>query len=242
MKYALIIMIRNEIEGITQLFDQIPFDKFDEVVAIDGMSNDGSVEFLESKGIKVVVQTINGRGQAFRDAFDNTCSDVLVFFGPDGNENPKDIARFIQEFEKNKHTGMVVARRLGSGAVNKEDFKIFKPRKWVNIAFNVMANIFWNSDNYVYDTINGFRAITRKTWNVLSIDANGYTVEYQSTIRCFKNNISIVEFHTNEMYRIGNKKGLPAFHTGMMFVKLFICEVLLSIRSFFGDKKTISLK
>jgi hypothetical protein len=44
------------------------------------------------------------------------------------------------------------------------------------------------------------------------------------------------------MYRIGNKKGLPAFHTGMMFVKLFICEVLLSIRSFFGDKKTISLK
>ena len=35
MKYALIIMIKDEIEGIVQLFDQIPFDKFDEVVAID---------------------------------------------------------------------------------------------------------------------------------------------------------------------------------------------------------------
>lgn len=224
-------MIRDEIDGIIQLFDQIPFDKFDEVVAIDGMSNDGSVEFLESKGIKVVVQTINGRGQAFRDAFDNTCSDVLVFFGPDGNENPKDIARFIQEFEKNKHTGMVVARRLGSGAVNKEDFKIFKPRKWVNIAFNSMANFLWNRNSYVYDTINGFRAITRKTWNEIEIDTNGYTVEYQSTIRCFKKNIKIVEFPTIELQRIDSNKGSPAFHTGIAFIKLFLYEIFVSIMS-----------
>ena len=52
MKYALVIMIRDEIEGITHLFNRIPFDKFDEIIAIDGMSTDGSVEFLDKKGIK----------------------------------------------------------------------------------------------------------------------------------------------------------------------------------------------
>ena len=156
MRYALVIMIRNEIEGITHLFDRIPLDKFDEVVAIDGMSNDNSVEFLENKGIRVIVQTINGRGQAFRDAFNNTSSDVLVFFGPDGNENPDDIVRFI------------------------EDCKKIKPRKWVNIIFNIAANILWNSNKKVYDTINGFRAIARSTWDVINIDADGYTVEYQT--------------------------------------------------------------
>lgn len=230
-------MIRNEIEGITQLFDKISFDRFDEVIAIDGKSDDGSVEFLIGRNVRVITQTINGRGQAFRDAFNNTESDVLVFFGPDGNENPNDIARFIEEFENNKNIGMVVARRLGKGAVNKEDVNIIKPRKWVNIAFNVMANIIWNNGNYIYDTINGFRAISRKTWNAIDVDADGYTVEYQSTIRCFKKGISIIEFPTHEMQRIGNGKGLPAFNTGIMFVKLFMFEIFKSILHFLKNKK-----
>ena len=231
MKHAIVIMIRNEIQGITQLFNQIPFDKFDEVIVIDGMSSDGSAEFLEKKGLNVITQTTNGRGQAFRDAFNNTDSDTLLFYGPDGNENPADIERFILEFENNKNTGMVVARRLGPGSTNKEDYKLFKPRKWVNIAFNSMANFLWNRNSYGYDTINGFRAITRKTWNEIEIDTNGYTVEYQSTIRCFKKNIKIVEFPTIELQRIDSNKGSPAFHTGIAFIKLFLYEIFVSIMS-----------
>ena len=222
-------MIRDEIDGIVQLFHQIPFDKFDEVVAIDGMSSDGSAEFLKKQGITVITQTINGRGQAFRDAFNNTESDILVFYGPDGNENPVDIVRFIDEYRNNKNIGMVVARRLGPNSINKEDCKILKPRKWVNIIFNVMANIIWNRNHYIYDTINGFRAISRETWGEINVDTDGYTVEYQSTIRCFKKNIQIVEFPTHELQRIGNKKGSPALHTGIVFVKLFLSELLLSI-------------
>jgi dolichol-phosphate mannosyltransferase len=237
MKHALIILIRNEIEGITQLFDRVPFDKFDEVIAIDGMSNDGSVEFLEKKGIKVITQTINGRGQAFRDAFNNTYSDTLLFYGPDGNEDPEDIVRFIQEFESNKKIGMVVARRLGPGSINKEDHKLFKPRKWVNIAFNGIANLLWNRNLYVYDTINGFRAIKRTTWDVINIDTDGYTVEYQTTIRCFKHNIPIIEFPTQELQRIGNKVGSPAFHTGVVFIKLLLREVSLSVLEVVKVKK-----
>ena len=207
MTFALIILIRNEIEGITQLFDKIPFNSFSEIIAVDGMSNDGSYEFLKDKGLKIVSQTVNGRGQAFRDAFNNTCSDVLIFYGPDGNEDYLDIVRFIKEFEANKNAGMVVARRLGAGSINKEDFKLFKPRKWVNIIFNLVANLLWNRGGYVHDTINGFRAITRETWNEIKIDVDGYTVEYQSTIHCFKKNICIIEFPTKELQRIGNKAG-----------------------------------
>ena len=233
MKYALIIMIKDEIDGISHLFDKIPFNKFDNVLAVDGMSTDGSVEFLRKKGIKVVIQTINGRGQAFRDAFNNTDEDVLLFYGPDGNEDPNDILKFIQEFEKNKNTGMVIARRLGKDAVNKEDNRVFKPRKWVNIAFNMAANILWNRNNYIYDTINGFRAITREAWRTIDVDTDGYTIEYQATIRCLKKNIKIIEFPTHEMQRIGSKKGAPALHTGFVFINLLLHEVYLSILSSF---------
>jgi dolichol-phosphate mannosyltransferase len=240
MRNALIILIKDEIKGIVHLFDQIPFNKFDEVLAIDGMSTDGSAEFLKNKGIKVITQTVRGRGQAFRDAFNNTDSDLLLFFGPDGNEDPADIEKFIKEFENNENAGMIVARRLGPGAVNKEDVKLFKPRKWVNIAFNVVANLLWNRNSYIYDTINGFRAITRKTWDVIKLDTNGYTIEYQSTIRCFKNNILILEFPTKELQRIGSKKGSPAFHTGVMFVKLLLIEIFYSINKFFDRDRSIN--
>ena len=229
MKFALIILIKDEIEGITHLFGQIPFDKFDEVLVIDGQSNDGSYEFLKKKGIKTIKQIVNGRGQAFREAFSNTNSDVLVFYGPDGNENPKDIVKFIKKFN-NKKTGMVIARRLGPKSINKEDHKFFKIRKWVNIVFNLTANILWNRNEYVYDTINGFRAITREAWNKIEIDANGYTVEYQCTIRCFKENIGIVEFPTHELQRIGSKSGSPAFHTGVAFIRLLLNEIFISIK------------
>ena len=240
MRNALIILIKDEIKGIVHLFDQIPFNKFDEVLAIDGMSTDGSAEFLKNKGIKVITQTVRGRGQAFRDAFNNTDSDLLLFFGPDGNEDPADIEKFIKEFENNENAGMIVARRLGPGAVNKEDVKLFKPRKWVNISFNVVANLLWNRNSYIYDTINGFRAITRKTWDVIKLDTNGYTIEYQSTIRCFKNNILILEFPTKELQRIGSKKGSPAFHTGVMFVKLLLIEIFYSINKFFDRDRSIN--
>ena len=123
-----------------------------------------------------------------------------------------------------------MACRVCPGSINKEDHKKIKPRKWVNIIFNKMANLLWNKGEYTHDTINGFRAITRKTWNKIDIDTDGYTVEYQSTIRCFKNNIKILEFPTHELQRIGSKGGSPALHTGLMFIKLYLRECFLSIK------------
>lgn len=36
------------------------------------------------------------------------------------------------------------------------------------------------------DSINGYRAITRRAWRALALDAVGYTIEYQGTIRAMK--------------------------------------------------------
>lgn len=60
VKNSLLVFTRNEIDGLKAIFPKIPLNAVDEVIAIDGRSTDGSVEFLQSKGIKVITQTKMG--------------------------------------------------------------------------------------------------------------------------------------------------------------------------------------
>ena len=49
MKYGLVILTFNEIDGLKELWGKIPFSEFDECFAVDGGSTDGTLEFLTEK-------------------------------------------------------------------------------------------------------------------------------------------------------------------------------------------------
>lgn len=225
MKVSLVILTYNEIVGLRAIFDQIPLSSVHEVFAVDGGSTDGTLEFLKEKGIVVHGQEIKGRGEAFRIAFKKATGDALLFFSPDGNEDPKDIPKFQPYLEQGY--SMVVGTRMVPGAHNEEDGLFFKWRKWANNAFNLMANLTWNRSLFVTDTINGFRAITKKAWAELALDGPGYTIEYQSSIRCFKLGLKIAEFPTYEAERIDRREGSPSLKTGLAFLKLYFRELRL---------------
>ena len=97
---TLVLLTLNEIDGVSALYDRIPFDAVDEVFAVDGGSTDGTREFFAEKGLRIVEQTSRGRGEAFRIAFEVAESDALIFFSPDGNEAPDDIPKFRGQLEE----------------------------------------------------------------------------------------------------------------------------------------------
>lgn len=217
-------MISNEIDGLRALFDHIPQSAVDEIFAVDWASRDGSIEFLEERGIKVLRQDKKGRGEAFRLAFQEARGDAIIFFSPDGNEDPKDIPRFLPYLEQGYD--LVIGNRMSGGGRNEEDSQFLKLRKWANQAFTLIANIAWNRSRYVNDTINGFRAIRRDSWERLALDGEGYTIEYQSSIRAMKLRLRIAEFPTYESCRINEREGSPSIPTGIAFLKLFFKELL----------------
>ncbi|MBN2382955.1 glycosyltransferase family 2 protein [bacterium] len=225
MKITLVILTLNEYFGLKTLFETIPFASVDEIIAVDGGSSDGTVEFLQTRGVPVYNQTIKGRGEAFRVAFQKARGDALVFFSPDGNEDSGDIPKFRPYLEQGY--AMVVATRMVKGAYNEEDDRLFKWRKWANNAFNLMANLTWNRGEFISDTINGFRAITRSAWSELGLDGPGYTIEYQSSIRCFKKGLPIHEFPTREGRRLDEKIGSPSLKTGLAFLRLYVHELII---------------
>lgn len=224
MKRAIVLLTFNEIEALPKIFDRIPRDCAQETLAVDGGSADGTREFLASKGLRVLGQPRRGRGVAFRVAAEATEAEALVYFSPDGNEDPADIPRLFEEIERG--ADLAIASRMMRGAFNEEDVHWFKPRKWVNLAFTLIANLLWNRGPYVTDTINGFRAVRREKFIELGCDAEGFVIEYQMTIRAMKARLKLSEIPTYEGQRLGGQSTAESWSTGMVFLRQLGREIL----------------
>lgn len=229
MSRALIILTYDEIEGSKALWNSLPLDSFDEILVVDGGSSDGTVEFYREHGIKVVGQDIPGRGEAFRVGVKNTRSSLLVFYSPDGNENPDDVVKLCERLEDNE-ADIAIASRFMKDSRNEEDDQFFRFRAWVNRAFTFIANILFNKGAYITDTINGFRAVRRCSFEVLNLDECGFPIEYQMSIRAMKNNLRIVEIPTIEGNRLGGKSKCLSLPVGWGHVKVLGYEIWASLK------------
>lgn len=227
LRIALAILNRNEEEGLSAVLPRLRLDGVDRVFAVDGHSTDRSLEILRQHGIPVLPQPSLGRGEAFRSAFDHARQDVdaIIFFSPDGNENPDDVPRFRPLLEQG--ADVVIASRMMTGGVNEEDEELLRFRKWANLAFSEMARLTWGRARpKISDPINGFRAITVAAWDRLRPDGPGYTIEYQTSIRAYKLGLVVKEFATIEGQRIGGQSNARSIPTGLRFLRLFANELV----------------
>jgi hypothetical protein len=166
--------------------------------------------------------------RCFRVAVRNSSGDHRVFFSPDGNEDPADIAKLFDALDNG--ADMAIASRFLPESRNEEDDAALPLRKWTNQAFTFMANTIWNRRAYVTDTINGYRGITRAAFLKLAPQSMGYTIEYELTIRGWKNKLNIVEIPTIEGQRIAGETKGPSFQVGRSFVKFFLSELVRGTR------------
>lgn len=221
IKTSLIILTRNEISGLKALLTHIPLTAVDEVFAVDYCSTDGTVEFFQSHKIPVVQQKTPGRGYAFQLAAKHAKGEYLLFFSPDGNEDPTDIPKLIHELDKG--ADLSIASRFMRGSRNEEDDQVLKFRAWANRAFTLAVKLLWGGN--VTDTINGYRAIRKDVFESLHLDANGFAIEFQMTIRALKKGYVVREIPTKEGNRIGGASTAYAISTGLSFIGFLLREI-----------------
>jgi glycosyltransferase involved in cell wall biosynthesis len=221
---TLVVLTLNEIDGVTAVFPKLPMHCLDEVLVVDGGSTDGTLEFFESRGVRVIRQKRRGRGEAFRLTVQHARNDFLVFFSPDGNEDPDDIPRLIDGLAAGHD--MVIASRFMRGARSEDADKfLFASRQWGNLLFTWFANILCGRGTWITDTINGYRAITRAAFARLAPDAEGYMIEYQMSIRALQLGLRVLEIPTHESPRIGRGVSkLNAIPVGLKFGVLLVRE------------------
>ena len=221
IKGTLVILTLNEIDGLKKIYPSIPINEIGEIFAIDGGSTDGTLEFYQKNKVRVMKQKSRGRGEAFRIALKKAKYNNLVFFSPDGNENPKDIPKIFSYLEKSYD--IVIASRFMKGAKCDEDHKLIKITKFGNKIFTLMINILFGGQ--LTDSINGFRGITKKAFRKINPSAQGYGIEFQLSMRALKNKMKIKEFPTIEKERIGGESYAGTFDVGFYFIKLILSEL-----------------
>jgi glycosyltransferase involved in cell wall biosynthesis len=222
---TVVVLTLNELDGVTGVFPKLPVHVIDEVLVVDGGSTDGTLEFFASRGVRVIRQDRRGRGEAFRLAARHARHDCLVFFSPDGNEDPDDIPRLIAGVAAGHD--MVIASRFMVGASSEDDDKfLFASRRWGNLLFTWLANVLCGRGRpRITDTINGYRAITRAAFARLAPDADGYAIEFQMSIRALQLGLRVHEIPTQEAPRIGRGVSkLNAIPVGLKFLALLVRE------------------
>ena len=56
LKKTLVLYTMNEIQGIKSMFGKIPINLFDQFFVMDNHSDDGTVEFLEERNVRVILE------------------------------------------------------------------------------------------------------------------------------------------------------------------------------------------
>lgn len=224
MRLTLCLLTWNELAGCQLDVPYLPLDQFDEVFAIDGGSTDGTVEYLESRGIPVFTQDIRGYNGAYLCAFRRCSTDALVMYHPKGSIDPAEVLKFRPLFEQGHD--LIVGSRLIKGATNEEDDRILKPRKWFVVALGLVASGLWNRrGRTIWDVLHGFRGMRRDAFFAISPLEKGLSIDLEMVVRSYRKGLRSIEFPVSEKPRPSGETHFKALPTGKKLLKYLMFEL-----------------
>lgn len=190
----------------------------DEILVVDGASTDGTPEFAESMGIRVLQQTRKGGTGAYQDAVEQITNDIIITFSPDGNSVPELIPVLVEKMKEGYD--MVIVSRYAKGAKSADDTIVTAFGNWL---FTSMINLLYGS-RYT-DVLVMFRAWRTDLLRSSTKDIPplaGYELYF--SIKCAKEKRKVADIPGDEPKRIGGISKLNPLANGFAALKLILSE------------------
>lgn len=224
MRISLCLLVWNELAGCRTDVPQLPLDAFEEIYAVDGGSTDGTVEYLQSRGIPVHRQPKKGLNAAYIHAVDvSTCEAVVVFF-PKGTIEATSLLHFRPLLEAG--TDLVVASRNVKGAHNEEDDGLIRPRKWGVLSLATFAAIIWRREGYfVRDVLHGYKGFSIAGFRKIAPLDHGLSIDIEMVVRAYRLRLRRAEFPVTETARPFGGTHFKILPTALKLLKYLWAEI-----------------
>jgi glycosyltransferase involved in cell wall biosynthesis len=200
-KVTVIIPTLNEEESIGQTLDEIPKDFADlEIMIVDGLSKDRTVEIAREKGARVVMEKRKGYGRAYKTGFKEAKGEFIATLDGDTTYPAYDIPRIFKMLQ-DKDLDFITCDRLSTlkkEAMNKKHrFGNWLLAKTTNILFNM----------HIKDSQSGMWVFKKELLKKIKLTSDGMPLSEEIKIETFKNKgIKALEVPVEYRIRIGDIK------------------------------------
>jgi len=209
MRVSIVIPAKNENTALSTLLPAVQSElEGVEIVLVDDGSSDSTSRVALDCGVRVVQHRYSkGNGAAIKTGARAATGDVIVFMDGDGQHDPKDIQRLLEELDEGYD--MVVGARSGLSS----QASVWR---WsANALYNKLAS--WMVGHKIDDLTSGFRAVRREKFlQFLYLLPNGFSYPTTSTMAFFRAGHSVGFIPIEVSKRVG-KSHINLWRDGIRF-------------------------
>ncbi len=170
----------------------------DDILVVDGHSNDGTESVSRSLGVKVIFDNKKGKGEAIRSAIPHIEKEITVLIDADGSHDPDDIPKLVLPILEDRADHVSGSRLIGGSSELHggfdECFRLMGSSlitALINHRFKVRLS----------ESQNGFRAIKTSLLRELDLKENITTIEQEMIIKTLKKGYRMAEAPSHEYKR-----------------------------------------
>jgi len=197
LKISIVIPTLNEEKTVAEVIEGcMPYA--DELIVVDGHSQDRTREIAEKMGARVILDNRKGKGEALRHVIHFVTGDIIVFIDADGSHDHRDIPKLVEPILKDEADHVSGSRLIGGSSELHGGFD--ECFRLMGSSF-ITACINWRFKVRLSESQNGFRAIKTSIIKQLGLEENITTIEQEMIMKTLKKGFRITEVPTHEHER-----------------------------------------
>jgi glycosyltransferase involved in cell wall biosynthesis len=200
LKVSLIIPCYNEEDGIKSVLDDVP-EVVDEVIVVDNNCTDKTAEIAIKMGARVVSETKQGYGAAYKKGFSEANGDVITTLDADGMYPIESILYLVK---------ILVKEELDFITVRRRPDRMRSPESWLRFTGDAVLNLFmyFLFGIKTLDSQSGMWIFRKSILGKINLVSDGMPLSEEIKIETFLNK-DIRTKEITQLYhdrRIGNSK------------------------------------
>ena len=212
---SIIVSSKKECENLKTILPILK-KKSDNVIVVDGHSEDGTEEICLLNQVNFVLDNGLGKGDAQRVGASIAKHDYIIFYDADGSHDPEDIEKLYNEITSGKFELIVCSRKKG-GSLDLSCNITFRGliRSTGCDFLTLLFNKFFKTE--FSDILYSLKSINRENFINLETRENGFGIEIDILAKSVKKKYRIKEIPSRENARVhGESKLSTAF--GVYFI------------------------